>query len=54
MSDKAPKSTYRRWDDRDGKIRWLDWIEFWLVLVLVYLVVARPPLPGIDGGCGGA
>ncbi len=41
--------------ERDGpRMRVWDWIEFVLVCAVVWLAVVRPPLPGIDGGCGPA
>jgi len=29
------------------RLRWWDWVEFVAVSVLVWIVIVRPPLPGV-------
>lgn len=51
----ATAANFRDPAQRGGRrLSWIDWIEFIAVCVLVWLVVARPPIPGLDGGCSGA
>lgn len=54
---KPVRLTVASWKGRrepeSPRLRWLDWVEFVLVCVAVWLAVVRPPLPWLDsGGCG--